>query len=196
MNDASKLLGEDGAIVMDEYLRDTYLQTANVIWAGTAQADNQITLQDVFSTDMIRDGVEILKTLNVRPISRPGDSPAYICFAHPHQIRHIKEDPYWQDASKYANPRNIYYGEVGRYDNVIFIETTQMPVDENAGFGGAVDVYSALMFGDRAVGLGISKDMEMTSNGVIDHKRWLSLGWHSIHGAGLMNDFCVGLHTA
>lgn len=198
MQDAALLLGQDYALVLDEYLRDTYLTTANVLYGAGGANDAAITsLTGMFNTDRIKDAVEILKTLNVAPVRRP-DMPsdkAYIAFAHPHQLRDLRDDGAWQDAHKYVNPQFMYAGEAGRYENVIFIETTQMPILAGVGSGG-IDVYEAVVFGDRCVGFGESMPIRMTTNGLIDHDRWLSLGWRSIFGAGMMNDFAVALHTA
>lgn len=194
MADAAVLLGRDYALVLDSYLRDVFLGTANVQYAAGHTAANQITSANVFNTAEIKDAVETLKTLNVPPVYRGGDQ-AYICVAHPHQLRTLRDDPNWINARVYVDPKDLYTGEVGRYENVVFIETTQMPISTGAGSGG-IDVYSAVMFGDRAVGFAETVPLEIVSDGPQNYGRFLSLGWYSIFGAGIINDYIIEIQTA
>lgn len=194
MADAAVVLGRDYAQVLDGYLRDIYLGTSNVQYGGGGSADGDIGSAHKFNTTEIKDAVETLKTLNVPPVYRGGD-PVYICVAHPHQLRSLRDDSDWINARVYVDPRDVYTGEVGRYENVIFIETTQMPISTGAGSGG-IDVYNAVIFGDRAVGFGETVPLEIVTDGVQDFGRFLSLGWYSIFGAGIINDYIVEIHTA
>jgi hypothetical protein len=57
-------------------------------------------------------------------IPRLGET--YVCFAHPHQTRGLRDTPEWIETTKYAAPGNFMLGEVGRIDDVVFIETTQV----------------------------------------------------------------------
>ena len=77
----------------------------------------------------------------------------------------------------------------------MFIETTQMPITTGAGAGG-IDVYAAVMFGDRAVGFGETVPLEIVTDGIQDFGRFLALGWYSIFGAGIINDYIVEIRTA
>lgn len=194
MADASVLLGRDYALVLDSYLRDIYLTSGNVQYAGGNVNDAAITGTDVFNTQEIKDAVETLKTLNVPPVFRGGD-PVYICVAHPHQLRNLRDDKDWINARVYVDPTDVYTGEVGRYENVVFIETTQMPISTGAGFGG-IDVYAACMFGDRAVGFGETVPLEIVTDGIQDFGRFVSIGWYSIFGADIINDYIVQMRTA
>jgi N4-gp56 family major capsid protein len=194
MADAAVLLGRDYAQVLDDYLRDVFLSTANVQYAGGGNVVTDIGPGNIFNTAEIKDAAEALKTLNVPAVNRNGDM-AYICIAHPHQLRTLRDDPNWINARAYVNPSDIYRGEVGRYENVVFIETTQMPITAGAGSGGT-DVYSAIMFGDRMVGFAETVPLEIVSDGQQDFGRFLSLGWYSIFGAGIINDYGIEIQTA
>lgn len=194
MADAAVLLGRDYALVLDSYIRDTFLTTANIQYAGGHVADGGITTANVFNTAEIKDAVETLKTLNVPPVYRGGD-PVYICVAHPHQLRTLRDDTNWINARVYVDPIDVYTGEVGRYENVIFIETTQMPITVGTGASGQ-NIYSACMFGDRAVGFGETVPLELVTDGVQQFGRFLSLGWYSVFGAGIINDYIVHIRTS
>jgi N4-gp56 family major capsid protein len=118
----------------------------------------------------------------------------YICVAHPHQLRSIRDDNDWKHSHEYVNPTNIYNGEVGRYENVLFIETTQQRIQVGAGNGGA-DVYQAMFMGARSVGFAETVPMELVTDGIEDFGRFISLGWYTIMGAGIINDYLVENYT-
>lgn len=194
LSDISTLLARSYSRTIDEYLRDIFLSTANIQWAGGNTADNQVGAANVFNTNEIKDSVEVLKTLNVPPVYR-GNSNHYICIAHPHQLRTLRDDNNWIRAREYVDPSDMYNGEVGRYENVVFIETTQMPKHVGLGQGG-IDLYSAVMFGDRAVGYAETVPLEMVSDGAKDHGRFYSIGYYTVCGAGIVNDFIIEMRTA
>jgi len=54
-------------------------------------------------------------------------------------------DPEWIDAHKYAQPENLYEGEIGEIGGVRFVQTTEAKVYEGGVFG-------TLFFGDGAYG--------------------------------------------
>ena len=69
----------------------------------------------------IKDAVEVLASKNV-----PRLGETYVCFVHPHQSRRLRDTPEWIEVTKYAAPGNFMLGEIGRLDDVVFIETTQI----------------------------------------------------------------------
>lgn len=195
MSDYAVLLGRRYAEFLDGYLRDVFSGTANEQFTSTATAVNQISDAMVFTTAEVKDAIETLKTLNAPMFNRGGDQH-YVCIAHPHQLRSLRDDQDWKDAHQYVNPENIYNGEVGRYENCIFIETTQQRIDVNAGLGGTVDVYHALFLGARSVGFAETVPMEIVTDGVESFGRLISLGWYTIMGGGIINDYLVECFTA
>jgi hypothetical protein len=50
---------------------------------------------------------------------------------HPHQSRRLRDTPEFIEVTKYAAPGNFMLGEIGRLNDVVFIETTQVgaPID-------------------------------------------------------------------
>lgn len=192
--DASTLLGRNYADTLDSMLRDVYLTTNNKQYAGGASNDGGIAGTALLNTDEIKDAVEALKTLNVPGIRRGADD-VYVCIAHPHQMRSIRDDADWKNVHSYSAPSEIFRGEVGMYEGVVFIETTKMPVSAGVGQGG-IDVYSSVIFGDRAVGYAETVPMEVRDNGNQDFRRFLSLAWYTICGAGIVNDYIIEVRTA
>ena len=62
--------------------------------------------------------------LSSKNVPRLGET--YVCFVHPHQSRRLRDTPEWIEVTKYAAPGNFMLGEIGRLDDVVFIETTQI----------------------------------------------------------------------
>jgi len=208
MAEAAILLGRDYAIVNDLMCRDVVAGATQVLYAGaqTARAD-LIGGTDYFDVELLRLGVEILQTKNAPKFN--GDF--YVCFVHPHQAAYLKRDPDWVSANNYANTRALFTGELGRWEDVIFISTTHcrngaaaatdagyLAALVNAATGGATnaDVYEALLFADSAWGKATGLPVEMRDNGVRDYGRKHGLAWYGIQGAGILeDDFIVRLET-
>lgn len=125
----------------------------------------------------VKDSVEQLASLN---IPRLGET--YVCFVHPHQSRRLRDTPEWIEVTKYAAPGNFMLGEIGRINDVVFIETTQVR-KTNAGDVG-LDTYDAIMIGDNAFGHAVSLPVELRDGGVLDFGREHALAWYSIWGFG------------
>lgn len=174
----ARLLGLDYAKVVDKMFRDVVLASPNVYYAGGKSARTELVAEDLFSSAVIKDVVEVLETKNVRKYN--GD--AYICFIHPHQARGLKDDTDFKNAKDYGA---IYAGEIGRVDDVIFISTTQQPIVTDATAG---DVYQAVIFGDNAYGWAEALPVEMRDGGIQDFGRNHSLAWYSIMGAGIVEE--------
>lgn len=192
--DSSLGLGQDYATVLDAYLRDTWMTTANVQFAGGVGAVGSILAGSVFSVAEIMDAVETLKTANVPPVYRNGNGE-YICALHPHQARSIRNDARWINAHNYTTPENIYRGEIGRFENVVFLETTQMTVTASAG-AASQSIYDALVWGDRPVAFGELVPFQLLIDPPQDLARFIRLGWYSIMGAGILNDYIVNIKTS
>ncbi|MET9119940.1 N4-gp56 family major capsid protein [Streptomyces sp. NPDC004528] len=202
----SRLLGRNMAKYLDEQARDTLLQATSVLYGYdkfdpatlTAGSMTRISPYDKGAAATTRNGLngnfrftsalvkDIVETLAVKNIPRLGDT--YVAFVHPHQSRWLREDPTWIESSKYAQPGAFSLGEIGRIDDVIFIETTQVKKVQNTG---GKDVYQAIAIGDNAFGHAISLPVELRDGGIQDFGREHLLAWYSIFGLGLITDSSV-----
>jgi N4-gp56 family major capsid protein len=190
MASGAKLLGIDYAKTLDTALRDVALTCTQVVYAGSRTARNQLAAGDLITGKEIKDGVEVLSTNNVGKYN----NDYYVTFIHPHHARGIRDDNEFQNVTAYGKQ---YAGEIGRIHDVIFIETTQMPILDGAGAGGTVDVYQALMFGENAYGLAIALPVEMRDGGIEDFGRVHKLAWYSIFGVDILQDVnLVRIETA
>ena len=191
LGDASKLLANNMAVVLDGQFRDTVLETANVIYGNGVTALNGLSSTSVFNTKTVKDAVETLATNNAPRIA--GDY--YVCIAHPHQLRNLRDDSAWQNANAYMGRRQLYIGEVGMYEGCIFIESTQMPILNAAGilakYGAGATItkgYEAVFFGENAYAWGIALDVELRDDGVVEMGRKHTLGWYGIWGTGILEE--------
>ena len=189
LGDASKLLANNMAVVLDTQFRDTVLLTPNVVYGNSAASAAAMDATSVFNTKTVKDAIETLATNNAPRIN--GDY--YVCIAHPHQLRQLRDDSNWVNANTYMGRRQLYLGEVGMYEGCIFIETTQMPkLDATAlaeKYGQGITItegYEAVFFGDNAYAWGIALDVELRDDGVVELGRKHTLGWYGIWGTGIL----------
>lgn len=212
MASASRLMGRNMAQYLDGSARDTLLQASSTIYAynkwqassGTwppttatqtplspydkgIAAANRAALDPAkhfFTAALTKDAVETLATKNV-----PRLGETYVCFVHPHQSRWLRDDPEWIEVTKYAAPGNFMLGEIGRINDVVFIETTQ--IAQVAGGVGNANVYRSVFLGDNAFGHAISLPVELRDGGILDFGREHALAWYAIWGLGLITDQSV-----
>lgn len=207
MADATNLLARDVAITLDCELRDALLNgVTNTIYGRAGKTDAKVTARHeltetkTLSVATIKDAVEILATNNTPKF----DGNYYVCFVHPHQSRELRDDNAWIEASKYGAPEQLFNGEIGRIDDVRFIETTIMPNgvapegDEaysaelrvgagSLGSENKVDVFQSVLFGEDTFGYAIGLPVELRDNGVTDFGREHALAWYAIWGADTLH---------
>lgn len=129
---------------------------------------------------------------------------------HPHQSRKLRDDPSWVNISNYADPNLQLTGEIGRIDDVRFIETTNITMikkstqdiwadNEDTGdntvvaTNSATDVYQSIIVGDWAVGIAEGLPVELRDDGVTDFGRKHSLAYYGIWGVGLIESGHVAI---
>jgi N4-gp56 family major capsid protein len=202
------LLGRDYALVLDCELRDAALSGTNCVYGSGKPSRAALDGGSVLKVATVKDAIEILATNNA-PKWR---GQSWICFVHPHQSRTLRDDPAWINASNYGDPSALFTGEIGRIDDVRFIETTLMSNGAAAagdpgydaalkmgavGGSGDADVFRAVLFGEAYYGVAFSLPVEIRDNGVQDYGRKRDLGWYSIFGVGVLhNDYGVVIETA
>lgn len=220
MGEAATLLGRDYAVVRDLALRDALFSgVANVVGQNITSANddatgtaNFIDASETFSIEHIREAVEILQTNDAPKFF--GDY--YVCFLHPHQAAYLRRDPDWVNAHQYVGTRNLFNGEIGRWEDVIFIVTTHAPNGAagvnapgydaslvapvgNPANGLAVGVagYKACIFADQCLYIADSLPVELRDNGVEDFGRTHGLAWYSLFGVDVLKpEYGVSITTA
>jgi N4-gp56 family major capsid protein len=186
MASASRLLGRNMAIYLDQISRDTLYGATSVIYGydrtglsavnnwydkGTKGASRAgLTGNYSLTTATVKDAVETLATKN---IPRLGET--YVAFVHPHQSRALRDNPEFIEVSKYAAPGNFMLGEIGRLYDTVFIETTQIlkvPGGAGAGYAGDTAVATPVV----SAGGGYTTPTTFTGAGSADRYSAIFIG--------------------
>jgi len=207
MASGSRLLGRNMALYLDGSARDTLYQASSLIFGynkfalstavrtplspydhgSAATSSSALSAGNYsFTTAVVKDAQETLATKNV-----PRLGETYVCFIHPHQSRQLRDDPEFIEVTKYAAPGNFLLGEIGRLNDVVFIETTQIYNNYVAGNTSNPLFYNAIFIGDNAFGHAISLPVELRDGGILDFGREHALAWYAIWGLGLITDQAV-----
>jgi N4-gp56 family major capsid protein len=192
MGSAAKLLAMNYTTTLDTTARDCLVDgAANEIFADDSANVDAIGSTDYLTLEEVKDAVEVLATLMVPKIG--GDH--YVMFVDPHQSRGLRDDPNWIAVGK-LDPVRLYNGQIGRIEDVIFIETTQVEISHNT-VATPIHIHTGIMLGENAFGKAVVLPVEMRDNGVEDFGRKRSLMWYSIFGYGVLNEdnYCL-IHTA
>ena len=142
MASASRLLGRNMALYLDTQARTSLQRSTSEVYGyskpavisagyGVYEPGTRGTYTNIVTTPAggpffltpytIKDAVEMMASKNV-----PRLGETYVAFVHPHQARNLRDTPEWIEVTKYASPGNFMLGEIGRYNDVVFIETTQI----------------------------------------------------------------------
>ena len=149
---AAKQLGAQAGKTLDAITREVLAGGTNVQYAeGQVAERNQLVGgkaegNHYLTVDAVRRAVRTLKKQDAEPI---GDS--FIGIIHPDVAYDLMSDPKWVNVKSYSDPEGIYEGEIGKIENVRFVETSEAKVFEGAGAEGR-DVYATLILGDNAYG--------------------------------------------
>lgn len=199
LEDSSKSLANNLAVVLDKQFRDAALSTTNIKYGNGAATAAAMTAASIFNAKTVKDAVETLAINNAPKF----DGEYYVCIAHPSQLRQLRDDSSWINANTYNGRRQLYKGEVGMYEGVIFIETTNMPKLTNAQvvtkYGSFTPAFGceAVIFGENAYAWAIALDVEFREDGVKELGRKRTIGWYGIWGTGLVEEGnCVRVLTA
>lgn len=150
---ATKLLGGQAGRTLDTIVREVLSGGTNVQYAE-GKVDSRNALKggdddgnnDYLTVNAIRMAVRTLKNQNAEPIDG-----SFVGIIHPDVAYDLMNDPKWVNVKTYSDPEGIYQGEIGKIENVRFVESTEAKIFEKTGAGGR-DVYSTLILGENAYG--------------------------------------------
>lgn len=169
----------------------TSTTTVTLATNGTPSETNTIALDK----EHIGPIVDVMKERNIPPYI--GDD--YYCLSHPTTFRGMKND--LEGVRQYTQEgyREIKWGELGRYENVRFLEQTNIPK------GGAADSTTfnaltntadawnqaksswALFIGEDAITEGVTQPEEVRAKIPTDYGRSKGIAWYYLGGFGLVH---------
>lgn len=159
--EATKLLGRQAGATLDTVVR-------NVLIGGTNVSYCPKTVSGASTEVTSRSGLDTTATLTVDMVQRvvaklrgqnaPTINGKYVAIIHPYVAYDLMRDPEWIDAHKYADPANLYEGEIGEIAGVRFVQTTEAKVwnDSTCPANGSTahhSVFATLFIGDGAYGV-------------------------------------------
>ena len=185
--EATKILGRQAGLTLDTVTRNVLQSGTNVTYCPksdgyevTSRAGLDATCQ--LTVKVVQQVVAKLKGQNA-----PTINGKYVAIIHPYVAYSLMRDPEWIDAHKYAQPDNLFTGEIGEIAGVRFVETTEAKVYDGGVFG-------TLIMGANAYGV-----TEITGGGlqtIIKQKgsagtadpldQRSSIGWKAIKTAELL----------
>lgn len=130
--EATKILGQQAGLTLDTIVRDILCAGTNVSYADSVNGStvNAVTSRGGLSStyckltvDMVEQVVTKLKAQNA-----PTINGYYVAIVHPHVVYDLRRSADWLDAHKYAQPDELYNGEIGQIAGVRFVETTEAKI--------------------------------------------------------------------
>ena len=197
---ATSVLASQSGRTMDTIVRDILAGGTNVIYAPkvsdgvetpvTSRAGLDATAQ--LTVDLIDQAVAQLKVQNADPIGSAGGS--YVCIIHPYAAYDIKKDPNWVEAHKYASPEEIFEGEIGKINNVRFVETSEAKIWTGTGCPSGLAVFGTLVLGAHAYatteleGGGLQHIVKQLGYGDDPLNQRASVGWKAVKTAERLSE--------
>lgn len=153
---ATKIIASQAGRTLDTIVRDVLAGGTNVIYApkiGEGGAETPVTSRATLdatcqlTSDLIARAATQLKAMNADPIGT-----SFVGIIHPYVAYELRRDPDWIDVHKYAQPDEIYNGEIGTLHGVRFVETSEAKIWKGTGCPAGLAVFSTLILGAHAYG--------------------------------------------
>lgn len=213
--EAAEILGDQMGDTLDQLTRDILVAGTNVYYGGTGRtARNQVAAGEIITDTLIKKVVRLLKNNKARRMTKMvnattgyGTTPlnaSYIGLVHPNVTYDLKGVTGWTPIEKYSSTNGVMEGEVGKVDEVRFVESPNCKVFTGAG-AAAIDIYATLIFGSDAYGTTRISGEAMKnivkplgSAGTADPlEQRATSGWKATFIAKILNDaFLVRVETA
>jgi N4-gp56 family major capsid protein len=130
--EGNRLLGQQSGETLDTLTREVINAGSNVQYAdGRVAARYLLVGGDATAANNHYFACEVIRqaALNLRNNKANGlEGGDFVAICHPDTIYCLKKDTEWQEATKYQNSEKLYSGEVGRYDGVRIVESTEAKI--------------------------------------------------------------------
>ena len=164
MVETTDLMGKNAGVSLDTVTRNVLNGGTNVTYCpkvasgGTQTEVESRSAMDTTSkitVDVVQRVVAKLRGQNAPTIN--GD---YVAIIHPYAAYELMRDPEWIDAHKYAQPENLYKGEIGKIGGVRFVQSTEAKIwrdnscpAQSGATPAYYGVFSTLFLGAGAYGV-------------------------------------------
>ena len=185
--EATKILGRQAGLTLDTVTRNVLQSGTNVTYCPKSDGSKVTSRATLDATCQLTVKVVQQVVAKLKGQNAPTINGKYVGIIHPYVAYSLMRDPEWIDAHKYAQPDNLFTGEIGEIAGVRFVETTEAKVYQGGVFG-------TLIMGANAYGV-----TEITGGGlqtIIKQKgsagtadpldQRSSIGWKAIKTAELL----------
>lgn len=185
--EATKILGRQAGLTLDTVTRNVLQSGTNVTYCPKSDGTEVTSRTGLDATCQLTVKVVQQVVAKLKGQNAPTINGKYVAIIHPYVAYSLMRDPEWIDAHKYAQPDNLFTGEIGEIAGVRFVETTEAKVYDGGVFG-------TLIMGANAYGV-----TEITGGGlqtIIKQKgsagtadpldQRSSIGWKAIKTAELL----------
>lgn len=148
---ALKILGSQAGKTLDAITRDILAGGTNVIRAGARASRSLLTTSDKLKPIVFFQAAAQLEAMNA-----PKIDGCYVAIIHPYTAFDLMTSDEWIDVHKYADPKSIFEGEIGKLGNIRFVSTTEAKIwkdstcPANGSGGDHYAVFGTLVLGANA----------------------------------------------
>lgn len=147
---ATKRLGAQAGKTSDTITREVLAGGTNVIYAPkgdmtpvTSRANLDATCR--LSPDLFFRAAAQLAAMDAEPID-----DGYVAIVHPYTKYDLMRNEEWVEVHKYAQPENIYNGEIGKLGNIRFVESSEAKIWKGDGCPAGLAVFATIVLGANA----------------------------------------------
>lgn len=115
--------GAQAGDTLEVITRNEVITGTVVEYAGSKTSRKTLTNSDLLTATLVNKAATALKKMKA-----PTINGKYIAIIHPSVAFDLRESAGWIDVHKYANPTEIYNGEIGELHGVRFIEDTEQKI--------------------------------------------------------------------
>lgn len=135
-------------LTLDTICRNSLQQGTQVMYAPKVAEDGtetEVVSRDDLDASAKLTGKLVAKAATaLKKANAPKINGKYVAIIHPSVAYDLRRDPEWLEAHKYAQPDEIFNGEIGELHGVRFVETTEAKIYKNAS---GLAVYGCLFMG-------------------------------------------------
>lgn len=214
LTEAAEILGDQMGDTLDQLTRDVITAGSVVYYSGASSSSRDtVGATDLIDADDIKIAVRTLKNAKARRVTKMINAStgiatepvnaAYIGLVHPNTTYTLKGLTGFVPVEKYASTMTVMEGEVGKLDEVRFVESTNCKTF--TGGEGGITVYATMIFGSdfygitRISGEAIRNIIKpLGSAGTADPlEQRATSGWKATFVAKILNDaFAVRIEHA
>lgn len=192
---STKLLGSQSGRTLDTITREILNAGTNVIYAPKSNGTEVLSRATLDATckltvDTIFRAAAQLESMNADGI----DGESYVAIIHPYAAYDLMRCSEWIDVHKYADPENIYKGEIGSIGNVRFVKSSEAKIRKDSTCPTGLAVFSTLVLGAHAYavtdinGGGLEHIVKQLGYGDDPLNQRASVGWKAVRTAQILTD--------